>query len=87
MKFWQILLHLKNIDRYTAYQLFDRIVRCNIRPEIPEYACINEPLIQLIEQCWSPKPEERLTFKEIFQKFAYDKNYEIEIYVEYITSE
>lgn len=38
------------------------------RPDIPE-KYRNEAIVQLIEACWSQNPEDRPTFKEIYQLF------------------
>lgn len=36
---------------------------------------IKKPIRDLIEQCWSEKPSDRLTAEQLFQKLAYDPDY------------
>lgn len=39
---------------------------------------IKESFRGVIEKCWSEDTDERLTFEELFNKFAYDKEYRLD---------
>lgn len=85
-------LPFRELGDVSAFQLQKKIVDYNLRPNIYD-VFVEQPMRELIEKCWSPNPEERPTFKEIFRKLAYDKDYflygvdeyEIQDYVDDIT--
>lgn len=60
--------------RLNNFVFLNRVVNENLRPRITN-DFINEPYRKLICQCWSENPDDRLTFKEIFRKLAYDDDY------------
>lgn len=56
----------------NPYLFSERVVVNEARPIFPEDFKITEELKKLIQECWSPKPNKRPTFEEIFYKLAYD---------------
>ena len=60
----------------SRFSLINCIVRYRFRPKFLDP--IKESIKNLIEQCWSSNPDERPSFKEIFNKLAYDENYYID---------
>lgn len=54
--------------KISDYELKDKVVRMNYRPIFSKP--IKKSIRSLIERCWSPDPEDRPTFREIFQKLA-----------------
>ena len=54
----------------TVYELNNQIIQENYRPEFT--SMVKSSLKNLIIQCWSPEPKNRPTFKEIFNKLAFN---------------
>ena len=59
-------------DIKSVFQLF-KLVSEGKRPQFN--TPVKKPIQTLIEQCWSEKPSDRLTFEQLFQKLAYDLDY------------
>ncbi|KAK8892224.1 hypothetical protein M9Y10_029447 [Tritrichomonas musculus] len=57
-------------NKITNYHQLLKLVQQGQRPEFK--SPVKKSIQTVIEQCWSAKPSDRLTFDQLFQKLAYD---------------
>ena len=73
---YQVVTGLKSSQVYpdisSVFQLF-KLVNEGKRPQFK--TPVKKSIQTLIEQCWSEKPSDRLTFEQLFQKLAYEPEY------------
>ena len=64
--------------KMALYQFHQKVVEQEYRPSFEDCFPVNPALKELIQQCWSAKPEDRPSFEEIFNELSSDLTYFIE---------
>lgn len=59
--------------KMSKENFIDNVINKGLRPQIP--SDVKRPFSELLQNCWSSNPEERPSFKEIYQKLYHDYNY------------
>ncbi|OHT10646.1 TKL family protein kinase [Tritrichomonas foetus] len=68
---WEIISHKLPFSGLSPTQIVAQVLMNDIRPAIPEN--VNQPLRQLITDCWAKDPNDRPTFDEIVRRFVKDR--------------
>ena len=63
--------------KMPIYQFQQKVAEENYRPHFDVDFNATQALKELIEKCWSAKPEDRPTFEEIFNNLAYNQKYSV----------
>lgn len=63
--------------KMALYQFHQKVVEQKYRPSFEDCFPVNPALKELIQQCWSAKPEDRPSFEEIFNRLAYNQQFSI----------
>lgn len=76
---WEIYTRKEVFVGLNANQIIARVVKSDLRPDIPPDC----PLQELMTQCWSQNPEERPSFKAIIQilQRLYNKEMEADTHI------
>lgn len=64
--------HLQS-GRVPLHTFYQRVENDDLRPEFPSDVVIKESLKNLMEKCWSTDPNDRPTFKDLFNKLAFNE--------------
>ena len=70
---YQILTKLEPFQRFDDFEVFEKVMTNNYRPEFNEL--VSDAFKELIEKCWSNDPNDRPTFEEIVTDLKYNADY------------